>query len=167
MVFSPGKQWDPAAFAQAQEILKKQQEQKQAATPESHDIPNKPTAEQITGQPAGMAGMEGRSLRPPRSPEAPAFYQPPVGDKKVRYIPPTQEKTLPGQKAPVIVPMEGNPNIPNNFQDLPTPPPPPDWVPPTKPTSNPVMYEVPPAPQTKKGNQVQFGMKPPVPPQQI
>lgn len=156
-----GFQWDKDTLAKAQEIIA----QDKGLSKSLETIGQTP--EKTTGQPAGMAGMEGRSLRPPRSPEAPAFYQPPVGDKKVRYIPPTQEETLPGQKAPVMVPMEGNPNITKSFQDLPTPPPPPDWMPPTKPATNKVMHEVPPAPQTKRENQVQLGMEPQVPPQQI
>jgi len=146
-----GFQWDKDALAKAQEIIA----QDKGLSKSLETIGQTP--EKTTGQPAGMAGMENRSLRPAQSPEV---YIPPVTNREAVYIPPTQEKTLPGQKAPVMVPMKGNPNIPKDYQDLPTPPPPPDWMPPAKQATNEVMYKVPPETTTEPRHPVQIGMKP-------
>ncbi len=156
-----GFQWNPKDLEDAKAAVEK----KSSSLETFNTPPIKQETEKTTGQPAGMAGMEGRSLRPPRSPEAPAFYQPPVGDKKVRYIPPTQEKTLPGQKAPVIVPKEGNPEIPAGYTDKTTKAKIDDTLP--KPAAHPVMYQAPSETTQEPRHPVQIGMKPPVPPQQI
>lgn len=148
----PGFQWDPNILKQAQAKIEKDA-QLSASLKNLNEQPRE------SGLPPSMVE---RSLR-----ETPVHRGNNViiikrNTQEVPEIPKPTEKPS-GQKAPVMVSMKGNPNITESFKDLPTPPPPEAFEnTPSKPASNPVMYEVPPAPQTKKGNQVQWGMQPPV-----